>query len=130
MILTLRKNQVILASQKCIPLLNFISFHIWYLVYAGSFGTATLQLPVEGGHEGGCATITFRGVTKMLDSHQNSDKSFYLSAFYGNCDYSIEPITRGWGSWTFRPRRSGPGFQAHFLRGPERPAVGPERPKF
>jgi hypothetical protein len=32
----------------------------------------------------------------MLDSHQNSDKSFYLSAFYGNCDYSIEPITRGW----------------------------------
>jgi hypothetical protein len=28
------------------------------------------------------------------------------------------------------PRLSGPGFQAHFLRGPERPAVGPERPKF
>ena len=55
-----------------------------------------LQLPVEGGHEGGCIKVEYEGNKKMFATHVNSDQTFYLSAFYGNATHLVEPVTRGW----------------------------------
>ncbi|EFX62464.1 hypothetical protein DAPPUDRAFT_270375 [Daphnia pulex] len=38
----------------------------------GKFGTATLQLPVEGGHEGGSLNVHYGGRKKRLESHNSS----------------------------------------------------------
>ncbi|XP_046443523.1 uncharacterized protein LOC124193644 [Daphnia pulex] len=61
----------------------------------GSFGTLILQLPVEGGHEGGRFKVQYRGEEQVFDNHQDSDRCFYASSFYGNCQHSMEPITKG-----------------------------------
>jgi hypothetical protein len=61
----------------------------------GSFGTLILQLPVEGGHEGGRFKVQYRGKEQVFDNHQDSDRCFYASSFYGNCQHSMEPITKG-----------------------------------
>ncbi|EFX74643.1 hypothetical protein DAPPUDRAFT_108658 [Daphnia pulex] len=61
----------------------------------GSFGTIVLQLPVEGGHEGGRFKVHYRGEEQVFDNHQDSDRCFYASSFYGNCQHSMEPITKG-----------------------------------
>ena len=62
----------------------------------GSFGTAILQLPLEGGHEGGRYKVEYKGINKVFESHENSDQLFYLSSFYGDCKHVMEPLTRGW----------------------------------
>lgn len=62
----------------------------------GTFGTAILQLPVEGGYEGGILKVKCKGQSKLFDNHRSSDARFYLSAFYGSFEYFVEPITRGW----------------------------------
>ncbi|EFX74642.1 hypothetical protein DAPPUDRAFT_307200 [Daphnia pulex] len=61
----------------------------------GSFGTTVLQLPVEGGHEGGRFKVQYQGKEQVFDNHQDSDRCFYASSFYGNCQHSMEPITKG-----------------------------------
>ena len=53
-------------------------------------------MPVECGHEGGRVTVEYEGAKKLFESHQDSDKHFFLSAYYGNSDHSMEQITRGW----------------------------------
>lgn len=62
----------------------------------GKFGTATLQVPVEGGHEGGNLNVEFEGRKKRFESHETSDAIFYLSAFYDSCEHFIEPVLRGY----------------------------------
>ena len=66
------------------------------LLIKGTFGTAILQVPVEGGHEGGLVKVEYKGREKMFENHQNSANNFYLSAFYNNCKSLMEPVTRGW----------------------------------
>ncbi|EFX74645.1 hypothetical protein DAPPUDRAFT_251635 [Daphnia pulex] len=61
----------------------------------GSFGTLILQVPVEGGHEGGRFKVQYRGKEQVFDNHQDSDRCFYASLFYGNCQHLMEPITKG-----------------------------------
>ncbi|XP_059351628.1 uncharacterized protein LOC132088039 [Daphnia carinata] len=61
----------------------------------GKFGTLLLQLPVEGGHEGGHLNIEYQGRKKKFESHTNSDKTFYLSSFYDCCEHFIEPVLQG-----------------------------------
>jgi hypothetical protein len=50
---------------------------------------------VEGGHEGGRFKVQYRGKEQVFDNHQDSDRCFYASSFYGNCQHSMEPITKG-----------------------------------
>ena len=66
------------------------------LLIKGTFGTAILQVPVEGGHEGGLVKVEYKGREKMFENHQNSANNFHLSAFYNNCKSLMEPVTRGW----------------------------------
>ncbi|XP_057379541.1 uncharacterized protein LOC130701601 isoform X2 [Daphnia carinata] len=61
----------------------------------GKFGTLLLQLPVEGGHEGGHLNIEYQGRKKKFESHTNSDRTFYLSSFYNCCEHFIEPVLQG-----------------------------------
>jgi hypothetical protein len=92
--ITLRRRLVILNGLEIIFIFNIIYFYCFWVL--GTFGTAILQLPVECGHEGGRVTVEYEGAKKLFESHQDSDKHFFLSAFYGNCDHSMEQITRGW----------------------------------
>ena len=62
----------------------------------GKFGAAILQVPVEGGHDGGNLNVDYEGKQKLFESHERSDAVFYLTAFYNGCDNSIEPISRGY----------------------------------
>ncbi|XP_046448003.1 uncharacterized protein LOC124196808 isoform X1 [Daphnia pulex] len=62
----------------------------------GTFLTAVLQLPVEGGYEGGRVRVESKGKSKLFDNHRNSDTLFYLTEFYDNFEYIVEPITKGW----------------------------------
>ena len=62
----------------------------------GKFGTATLQLPVEGGHEGGSLNVEYGGRKKKFASHKSSDAIFYLSAFFDSCEHFIEPVLQGY----------------------------------
>lgn len=62
----------------------------------GTFLTAILQLPVEGGYEGGRVRVESKGKSKLFDNHRNSDTLFYLTEFYDNFEYIVEPITKGW----------------------------------
>ena len=61
----------------------------------GKFGTATLQVPVEGGHEGGRLNVEYNRKKVAFENHGNSDKNFYLTAYYNCCEEFMEPVTRG-----------------------------------
>ncbi len=54
-----------------------------------------LQLPVKGGHEGGRFKVKYGGKEKMFDNHKDSDRCFYVSLFYENCEHSMEPVISG-----------------------------------
>ena len=54
-----------------------------------------LQLPVEGGHEGGRFKVKYQGKEQVYENHKDSDRCFYVSSFYGNSQHSMESITRG-----------------------------------
>lgn len=54
-----------------------------------------LQLPVEGGHEGGGFKVEYNERRKIIETHQNSDKRYYLLSYYNCCEKSIEPVTKG-----------------------------------
>lgn len=51
---------------------------------------------MEGGYEGGRVRVENKGKSKLFDNHRNSDTLFYLTEFYDNFDYIVEPITKGW----------------------------------
>ena len=61
----------------------------------GKFGTAILQVPVEGGHEGGCLNVVYEGKKVGFENHGNSDRNFYLTSYYNCCEEFMEPVTRG-----------------------------------
>lgn len=63
--------------------------------FKGTFGTVILQLPVEGGHEGGGSKVEYNGRRKVIETHQRSDERFYLLSFYNCCEHSVEPVTQG-----------------------------------
>lgn len=59
-------------------------------------GKVILQLPVEGGHDGGALKVSYNGTSKMLENAQSSDQCFYMSAFYNFCSDVMEPLKRGY----------------------------------
>lgn len=98
-----KTNLVICLLLVCFKLINFsipdaknTDDQFYFEFVAGSFGTVILQLPLEGGHEGGRCKVEYKGISKIFESHENSDQLFYLSAFYGDCKHVMEPVTRGW----------------------------------
>ena len=48
------------------------------------------------GHKGGRLKVEYKGKEKTFENHQNSHQRFYLSAYYGNCNHEMEPVTHGW----------------------------------
>jgi hypothetical protein len=62
----------------------------------GKFGTAIVQVPVKGGHDGGNLNVVYQERKKSFESHERSDAMFYLTAFYDSCKSFIEPISRGY----------------------------------
>ncbi|EFX66920.1 hypothetical protein DAPPUDRAFT_331563 [Daphnia pulex] len=63
--------------------------------HATKIGTALLQLPVEGGHQGGTLNVIYGEQSKRIDTERSSDTRFYLYAFYDCCKHFIEPVSRG-----------------------------------
>jgi hypothetical protein len=62
----------------------------------GTFGTAILQLPVNGGHDGGNFNLEYKGRKATYEDQVDSHKLSSLSSFYDSCHYVTKPITRGW----------------------------------
>ena len=68
----------------------------------GNFGTIILQIPVEGGFEGGELEINSQSnrkkplETSMLDLSSDSDRSFYVNFLNVNCGREMRPLIRGW----------------------------------
>ncbi len=62
----------------------------------GTIGTTTLQLPVEGGHEGGRLNVEYKGKSKILENNYQSGEHFYVSTICSCCNEVMEPITSGW----------------------------------
>jgi hypothetical protein len=54
-----------------------------------------LQLPVKGGHRGGRFKVEYGGKEKVYENHKDSDRCFYVSLFYENCEHSMEPVISG-----------------------------------
>ena len=95
--ITRRKNSVYLHCDESIFLSYLFIPTIIIGGMIGTFGTAILQLPVEGGYKGGSLKVGSEEKSGLLfENHQNSDARFYLSAFYGSFEYFVMPITQGW----------------------------------
>jgi hypothetical protein len=61
----------------------------------GKFSTAILQVPVEGGHEGGRLNVEYNRKKVAFENHGNSDNNFDITACYNCCEEFVEPVTRG-----------------------------------
>ena len=70
-----------------------IGFFSWF---NSDFITITLQLPVEGGHEGGRVVVRHRSDDYLFDSAESSSSHFYLTASYSDCALEFEEVTLGW----------------------------------
>ena len=62
----------------------------------GIFGTMVLQIPVRGGHQGGSLLVEHNGKIKKFPFDVQSEKKFFLAAFYADCERELEPVTKGW----------------------------------
>ena len=65
------------------------------MLVIGTFATVILQLPVEGGHEGGRLKVEYKEREEFFENHKNSHQNYFLSAYYNCCRHSMEPVTRG-----------------------------------
>lgn len=62
----------------------------------GMFGTFLLQIPVEGGHDGGQLCIRHRGQEVTVDtSTQSTSTAFQEVMFYADCQHELKEVTRG-----------------------------------
>ena len=55
-----------------------------------------LQIPVQGGHEGGGIKVEHLDQIRLFNVSENSDNSWHLTAFYADCDHQLEEVTFGW----------------------------------
>ena len=55
-----------------------------------------LQLPVEGGHEGGAFKVSYTATSKLFVNEHFSNQCFYISALYNFCNGVMEPLKRGY----------------------------------
>ena len=66
------------------------------LYVSGEFIKMILQIPVEGGHEGGRIKVEHLDQMRVFNVSENSDKCCHLTAFYADCDHQLEEVTFGW----------------------------------
>ena len=59
------------------------------------FGSLLVQVPVEGGYEGGNLHVKYHGKRKVIDNHFDSDTKFYMTVILDQCEHRMEPVTRG-----------------------------------
>lgn len=58
-------------------------------------GSVFVQVPVEGGHDGGNLHVKYHGERKRIDNHVESNIKFYSTVILDRCEYWMEPLTRG-----------------------------------
>lgn len=60
----------------------------------GMFGTLVVQLPSQFG--GASSVISHQGQSKTIESASNCESTFQYTAFYGDCEHEILPVTEGY----------------------------------
>ena len=65
------------------------------MLFADAFGVLRLQIPVEGGHRGGDLTVRSKFGVAKLESSQDNDSKYYLSASFIDCTHELSPLTEG-----------------------------------
>ena len=58
-------------------------------------GLVLIQIPVEGGHEGGRLRVQNDDQRKVIDNHIDSDSTLYMTVILDRCHHRMEPLTRG-----------------------------------
>ncbi|KAG0623606.1 hypothetical protein M758_3G187200 [Ceratodon purpureus] len=61
----------------------------------GMFATLVLQLPTEGGFEGGALHVSHGGATKTFDFSLDSATTAAYTVFYADCEHELQRITNG-----------------------------------
>lgn len=62
----------------------------------GHFATIVLQVPVEGGHEGGLLTIQHHQNTQVFDHSSDSHRNFYMSVVHADSELEMTPVSKGY----------------------------------
>ena len=55
-----------------------------------------LQIPVEGGHEGGQIKVEFNDEIRLFSVWDGSDVYYHVTLMYSDCDHTFEEVTFGW----------------------------------
>ena len=75
---------------------NHISNRILILILDKEvFASVILQLPVEGGYDGGKLHVKYDDKRRMFDHHVDSCTKFYMTVILDRSEHQMEPITRG-----------------------------------
>lgn len=62
----------------------------------GMFGTMIVQLPVEGGYEGGSLVVSHEGEEEVVVFQEESHKQAYVVTFYADCEHELKEVTKGY----------------------------------
>lgn len=76
--------------------LSLISYFLFVLFLTGASIKMILQIPVDGGHEGGRIKVELHNKIQLLEMSESSDTLYYLTAFYSGCEAKVEEVTFGW----------------------------------
>jgi hypothetical protein len=55
-----------------------------------------LQIPVEGGHEGGRSKVELNDQVRLYNVCDGSDRNYYLTTFYSDCEHIYEEVKFGY----------------------------------
>jgi hypothetical protein len=75
-----------------LKLLILISFYY----FEETFGVMLVQIPVQGGHEGGDIIVQHTDNKKQFDTWQTSSELSHITVFYSDCAHKLENVTFGW----------------------------------
>ncbi|EFX73657.1 hypothetical protein DAPPUDRAFT_252924 [Daphnia pulex] len=62
----------------------------------GPFMKMVLQIPVEGGHEGGRSKVKFGDQIRPFNVCDESDRKYHLTTFYSDCEHIYEEVKFGY----------------------------------
>ena len=54
-----------------------------------------IQIPVQGGYEGGKLNIEHENIKSSFDHSKGSDQDFFVTVLYADCHHDLEAITKG-----------------------------------
>jgi hypothetical protein len=67
-----------------------------YSLAKGPFMKMVLQIPVEGGHEGGRSKVELNDQVRLYNVCDGSDRNYYLTTFYSDCEHIYEEVKFGY----------------------------------